>query len=458
MVKVESLQPTFEALSKMRDLHCAFRLLAACCGTGLVQWVMRTVPPSSTSSALNLFDIRVRRLVEGMGGFVSDNREWAQAALAVSVGGLGLRSAAAHADAAYIASRTSTSRTCMLIDPLHIWDGDKSGSALAAALTSYNAAVGAAKRLDPARPPDLRQRDLGLAVDAESRLRCLASASDLERARLLACAAPHAGAWLVAPPDPGLGLWIDSRSFRTLLCMWLGIPLGEAGLCSFCAHRVDALGSHALECTAGHAVVRRHNALREVIYHTCQEAGLRPEAEKPALLPESLRRPADIFLPRWPGGGSAMVALDIAVVSPLQRRYLAKAGVLSLATAEAYADYKAERADCESRCREQGVKFEPIVAESFGGWCSGARRVFTAIAKARALSSGMPDAASLELLYQQLSVALQTANARSVLERAATRHQDLARAAAAAALSAPQVIADDALEEERGLEPPGLVG
>ena len=146
-----------------------------------------------------------------------------------------------------------------------------------------------------------------------------------------------------------------------------------------------------------------------------------------------------------------MVALDVAVVSPLQRRYLAKAGLLSLAAAEAYADHKAERADCESRCREQGVKFEPVVAETFGGWCSGARRVFAAISKARAMSTGVQELASSELLYQQLSVALQSANARSMLERSHPRHQDHTRVAATAALSAPVVVAEEALQEERGL-------
>ena len=74
--KVDSLQPTLEALANMKDTHCAFRLVSACCGTGLVQWIMRTVPPSSTSSALTLFDTRVRRLVEGIGGFVTEDLEW----------------------------------------------------------------------------------------------------------------------------------------------------------------------------------------------------------------------------------------------------------------------------------------------------------------------------------------------------------------------------------------------
>ena len=51
------------------------------------------------------------------------------------------------------------------------------------------------------------------------------------------------------------------------------------------------------------------------------------------LLPGTLSRPADVFLPRYPGGGPARIALALAVVSPLQRRYLVRAGIVSLAAA-----------------------------------------------------------------------------------------------------------------------------
>ena len=116
------------------------------------------------------------------------------------------------------------------------------------------------------------------------------------------------------------------------------------------------------------SITRRHNAIRDAFWHICHAAGLRPEVEKPGLLPGTLYRPADVYLPRYPGGGPAKIALDFAVVSPLQRRYLVRAGAISLAAAEAYADRKAERQECERECRARGITFIPIVVESFGGW------------------------------------------------------------------------------------------
>ena len=118
----------------------------------------------------------------------------------------------------------------------------------------------------------------------------------------------------------------------------------------------------------------------------------------------------------------------------MQRTYLARAGLISLVTAEAYADVKAERDDCEIKCREQGISFQPVVAETFGGWCAGAQRVFAAIARARALRAGLGELESIELLYQQLAVTLQRGNVLGMLEQSGEVAPDPARMAAEAAL------------------------
>ena len=152
-------------------------------------------------------------------------------------------------------------------------------------------------------------------------------ADDVTRARLRAKTAPHAGGWLAALPSPALSLWLHPHEVRVGLCLWLGLPLTDSGgTCPACARTVDDLGSHALSCTHAGTITLRHNALRDAVWRLCRAAGLRPEAEKPGLLPGTLFRPADVFLPLYPGGGPAKVALDLAVVSPLQRRYLADAG------------------------------------------------------------------------------------------------------------------------------------
>ena len=89
--------------------------------------------------------------------------------------------------------------------------------------------------------------------------------------------------------------------------------------------------------SSGQATLR-HHTLRDLLWAKCRTAGLRPEIEKEGLLPHTMYRPADVWLPKWPGGGPAKIAIDLAVVSPLQRRYMVRAGMLSRAAAEAYMD------------------------------------------------------------------------------------------------------------------------
>jgi hypothetical protein len=307
--------------------------------------------------------------------------------------------------------------------------------------------------LDPANPPNLRQQQLSLAIDVKAWLDLLERVPPLQRARLRACAADHAAAWVTADPDPFRGLHLEAPQFRMAVQLWLGVPVGDPGACPYCVRSCDALGTHALECTAAGHVTRRHNDLRDVVLRVCQQAGLRPEAEKAGLLPGHLRRPADIYLPRWPGGGAARIALDFAVVSPLQRKFLAQSGAMSLAAAEAYADQKALQEETEAACRREGISFEPIVVETWGGWCQGAQRVLRAIGRAWAMRQGVREEAGLQLLYQQLSVTLLRSNAQAAIDRAAGTVPDPVRASAVSALSYIQSLcAADELEEGMGLD------
>ena len=128
-------------------------------------------------------------------------------------------------------------------------------------------------------------------------------------------------------------------------------------------------------------------------------AGLRPELEKAGLLPGSLARPGDVYLPRYPGGGPARIALDLAVVSPTQRRYLAAAGIISRAAAAAYSDTKAEHSDCAAACRERGIRFVPLVVDTFGGWAPEAETFIVDVARAQvSLESLLAEARLHEVL------------------------------------------------------------
>ncbi len=420
--RVDRVAPLLAALRQLPDAHCAFHLLRSCCSVGKMMWVMRTAALPAASTALRAFDRDVRLVFEQIVGAVASDATWTEARLGPRHGGVGLRAAADHAPCAYVASRAACYALCRRIHRRFGWEAETDPSGpLAAALRSIAARV--PPQFDfvvdvAGDVPPPSQQALSAAVDAAVWQALHSEADDAARARLRAKTAAHAGAWLAALPSPALALWFQPLEFRIALRLWLGLPVADgADTCPACARKVDDLGTHALACTHAGTITLRHNALRDAVWFLCRAAGLRPEVEKSGLLPSTLYRPGDVYLPQYPGGGPARIALDLAVVSPLQRRFLADAGVISRAAAAAYSDTKAERHDCAAACRAHGIRFVPLVTDAFGGWAPEAAAVIGDIARAQAARSGADPALTLAHAHEALSATLWRGNVNAVLAR-----------------------------------------
>ena len=89
----------------------------------------------------------MREAFEASTGLALSEAQWQQATLALSRGGLGLRSATRHAAAAYLASRTATRELCRAIDPAYEWDPAAPGDGVLEAAS--DSAVGAQCRNQP---------------------------------------------------------------------------------------------------------------------------------------------------------------------------------------------------------------------------------------------------------------------------------------------------------------------
>ena len=88
---------------------------------------------------------------------------------------------------------------------------------------------------------------------------------------------------------------------------------------------------HAGLCVAGPERILRHHAVRDLLHHWSERAGLQPEKEKPGLLlPQrpgdahlARRRPADIFIaPSYLGSPAAF---DLAITAPQRQESLGDA-------------------------------------------------------------------------------------------------------------------------------------
>eukprot|EP00664_Eupelagonemidae_sp_cell27_P008593 gene8593-10255_t len=136
---------------------------------------LRVTPFGHHDAALRHFDGLVRQGFGSIAGFHPDDAVWRRATLAVRSGGLGLRSTAEHAAAAWVASRTTTAAACLALDPDYRWAGGD--HAPAAALDALSDALGAAAVPDGWAPQ--RCAELALVL---RQVRCTMPSCDVVRA------------------------------------------------------------------------------------------------------------------------------------------------------------------------------------------------------------------------------------------------------------------------------------
>ena len=85
--------------------HIAFHLLRHCLNFSKVQYWMRTVPREKIEKLLKHFDSKLRAAIEELIHDHLSDEQWQQVQLLISKNDLGLRSAHAAADLAFIASK-----------------------------------------------------------------------------------------------------------------------------------------------------------------------------------------------------------------------------------------------------------------------------------------------------------------------------------------------------------------
>eukprot|EP00666_Eupelagonemidae_sp_cell4sb_P017850 gene17850-biopygen31019 len=367
------------------------------------------------------------------------NDRWLLATIATRLGGLGLRSAARHRAAAFLASRSACVDACRELDPLHALQVSVNESSDELAFQSLNSVFPEKDRIPDPVPP-LKQQVLSLALDQASLdyLKDPARADTQTRAHINLLTEPGAGAWLQAIPSFAFDTVIPAPQFVVCLQRRLRLPVfPHCFFCPLCNGVMDTHGDHALVCAAGGDRTVRHNLLRNAAFRVARAAGARPELEKPGLLgPRPLigileedgvalptlrdqlagRRPADVFLPSFFGGSRC--ALDFAVTSGLRCGSACESAADGSHAASSYEARKRSHLDTDTLCKEAGLLFIPMVMEASGGsWGPAARRVWSGLANAAAKLTGESPSSKAEELSQTFSVILHRANARSVLCR-----------------------------------------
>ena len=244
----------------------------------------------------------------------------------------------------------------------------------------------------------------------------LEGASPRDSARLLSLSLPHAGDWIDAIPSPSLNLHMDTRTFGVAMGYRLGLSILKPEECraTTCDQQNDANGDHAMHCHDDNGLKSgRHDRIRDTIYKEAQHASLNPTKEMPGLVPTSQSRPADVYVGNWIDGQK--MAFDVSVVSPTQDAILHRA-VDSAAAAIDMRKSSKKHAHFDN-CHSQGIFFQPLVVETFGGWDKDAVQFLKDIARLDARRWGKNDAIEIKQFFQRLSIVLQRGNAALLINR-----------------------------------------
>ena len=152
----------------------------------------------------------------------------------------------------------------------------------------------------------------------------------------------------------------------------------------------------------------QHDRIREA-----QHASLNPTKETPGLVPNSLSRPADIYVSNWIDGQK--MAFDVSVVSPTQDAVLHRAAYTAGQAIEMRKSSK-NRAHLDD-CRAQGITFQPLVVETFGGWDQETIKYLKEMSRLDARRWGKNDATEIKQFFLRLSITLQRGNAALLVNR-----------------------------------------
>ena len=272
-----------DSISELTDPQVGLRLLKSCAGYCRMQHSMRCNPPTAQATALDMFDGMVRRCFSELTGIDPSEAQWQQASRGLAQAGLGLRSTASHAAAAFLASLGSSLEGCCQLDPAFSPDIAKGSFDVAQALRSFNADIAASDQLPMDKALGLPQRELSQRIDTANWAHQLQTATLEQRALLHSESGVGARAFLLAVPSGKTRM--EGALFVAELRARLGMQDATEDVWRpRCDGVLDKFSHHASVCVAGGVRTQRHHAIRDIVFRWADRGGLRPEKERAGLL------------------------------------------------------------------------------------------------------------------------------------------------------------------------------
>ena len=242
----------------------------------------------------------IRSTLQSVLNVALSDEAWEQATLPVAKGGLGIRRASDITLPAFLSSVAGSQALVSLLLPQHLQHVSGTNEpSFTAALTQWQNQTDVA----PVMPPFATAQkywDAPLVTVQEKRV--MSAATDqVGKARLIAAAAPHSGAFLHARTCAALGTRLDGTSLRIVVALRLGAPVCLPHVC-ICGAAVDSTGRHGLSCRKSAGRLSRHSAVNDLIKRALLSAEVPSRLEPRSLTQYDDRRPDGLSLTPWSGG------------------------------------------------------------------------------------------------------------------------------------------------------------
>jgi hypothetical protein len=361
---------------------------------------------------------------------------WAQATLAIRLGGVGLRDPVRHAPGATVcsclAAATRTSIFTTLVLPadallassisLPVLTLPSSVANLVAALAEDVAGFAKPQREVSRMLDEVRYDELKAEALAAGDLRTVA--------RLVSLKAPGCGIYLTQF-DESVHRWLEPEVFKAVFRFRLGAQIFPAArYCECCQEyqgrdlaraltpAVDVLGDHAISCMKRGLRVTAHNGIRDALHDLCAEACLAPHKEYRAFAasqaPEVSRMRIDVALI----GVSRETLVDVALTHPLHPKHFGE--IIRLGAGYIATRYEAHKVRRYGEHVGPTQTLAPCVVDTFGVWSATAQRVLKLFAAAfGARTAAPPHERSRAVFFGRLSHAVQRSVGSLLLQRIA---------------------------------------
>ena len=188
--------------------------------------------------------------------------------------------------------------------------------------------------------------------------------------------------------------------------------MDEESKCLACGLTMDVFGDHALQCAKNGSLIKRHNAIVQVLSNFAIESGFKVTNELGSGVGTSAERCGDVIIHDYSSGGDLFI--DAMVGNMGSKRVLRSCkGLESLELATFNEKEKL------TKYREilHMINFTPFTMETVGGLGKMGLRLLRSLIALHSIKKGISYAITTSRIFTKLSIELQSKNGMMLLEK-----------------------------------------